>query len=75
MREAFGLIWTPAPTSPNADACSYTCTSNPASSNDKAAPRPPMPAPMMPTETPTAAPVLDSMPGAGSWPREREFGE
>ena len=29
MRDAFGLIWMPAPTSLSAAACSYTWTSKP----------------------------------------------
>jgi hypothetical protein len=59
MREAFGLTWTPAPTSPSLDACSYTWTSKPAASSDSAAARPPMPPPTTPTESP-----LDAWPRA-----------
>src|SRR5688572_5164323 len=44
-RTAFGVRYTPAPTSPSAGACSYTDTSRPCAISALAANRPPMPPP------------------------------
>src|SRR5687768_960953 len=78
-RTAFGVRYTPAPTSPSAGACSYTDTSRPCAISALAANKPPMPPPttaicgralfISRTSTP---PRPDDVPGGAGDERERQ---